>query len=147
MKAAKFFSYLSLAVLSGVMLLAGILKILDPASLLESVLRYRMGLSYSMAWLVAMILPWLEVLCGVMLWVPAWRKASMALVGAMLTVFCVGLLAAMMRGLDIQCGCFGKSENGHWLSSPEVAFIRNLFLLGLTFIAVRVPLKNGKPHR
>jgi hypothetical protein len=35
---------------------------------------------------------------------------------------------AVLRGLDLQCGCFG-GLTAHWLEQPPVAFVRACLLL------------------
>jgi hypothetical protein len=48
----------------------------------------------------------------------------------LLALFSVALLTAMLRGLSIDCGCFGRI----WQSTGTFwPLIRNLVLLGMTF--------------
>ncbi|HEX2749498.1 MAG TPA: MauE/DoxX family redox-associated membrane protein [Verrucomicrobiales bacterium] len=59
------------------------------------------------AWL-AMGLPWLEILAGAALVIGVLVEGGLAIIAGMLAVFIWALAYSWQRGLDIQCGCFGK---------------------------------------
>jgi len=110
-------------VLAGLFIYAGTGKAWDPAAFASDIANYRIT-----PWIVtagiALYLPWLEILAGAGLLYPRFRSGALLIVSTLLTVFCGALLSAWMRGLDIQCGCFGVGETG---IAP--ALIRNLVLL------------------
>lgn len=54
----------------------------------------------------AMFLPWLELICGILLIAGIYVKTSAGLLGSLLVVFILALVSALVRGLDINCGCF-----------------------------------------
>jgi len=56
--------------------------------------------------LVAIWLPWTELLAGLALLVGIWPRAVALLFSGLTVVFIAGLIQAMARGIDIQCGCF-----------------------------------------
>lgn len=60
----------------------------------------------SVALLIATILPWAELLCGLGLVSGLWSRGSALLTSLFLAVFIVAVLSAMARNLDISCGCF-----------------------------------------
>ncbi len=51
--------------------------------------------------------PWVEVVCGVCLVLGLWSRAAAAALGALLVVFILLIVQALLRGLDVDCGCFG----------------------------------------
>jgi putative oxidoreductase len=125
-----------LRILLGVLfLLAGGLKILDPAAFALEIEHYQLVPWWSCA-LLALFLPWLEVCVGIGLLVqPVWRGA-LAWATGLLLLFSAALLSAMLRGLNIDCGCFGRV----WQSTGTFwPLIRNLVLLGMTFLLWRQP--------
>jgi putative oxidoreductase len=91
--------------LGGVFLCAGIVKIGSPASFAGSIAAYQI-LPWFWNYLAAAILPWMEAICGVLL-ITGWRaRGAAALVTLMLLVFMAALASTIVRGLDIDCGCF-----------------------------------------
>ena len=56
------------------------------------------------------VLPWLELCSGVLLVTGLWLRASAGIATALFGVFTLAVLSALLRGLDISCGCFGTSS-------------------------------------
>ena len=90
---------------------AGLLKALDPAQFARDVDHYRI-LPYFAAAPVALYLPYLEIVCGLAVFVPALRRGAAAVLLAAATLFILALGSAWARGLDIRCGCFGAAAGG-----------------------------------
>ena len=81
-------------------------------------------------WVAARVLPPLEILSGMaLLFGRYWRMAGLVWVFGMLMVFVVALLSAWVRGLDIDCGCFGAAFG----NSIPMALMKNTLLIGLSF--------------
>ena len=59
--------------------------------------------------LVAMTLSWLELLVGVCLVGGVFVAGALLASAAMGTMFAVVVASALVRGLDISCGCFSTS--------------------------------------
>ena len=87
---------------------AALAKIVDVAGLATEVHNFRLVPLWSEN-LIAMTLPWIELLAGLALVLGARPRAGAWVAGALLLVFTAGVAAAMARGLDITCGCFGTS--------------------------------------
>ena len=106
---------------------------------------HRLGLPSELLKLVALTLPWLEILIAFALVIRFRLHTAAILLTALLGgfVFLTGL--AMLRGLDIACGCFnwgllGLDKSGElvgWLESATFAFFRNLALLALALWFMR----------
>jgi putative oxidoreductase len=115
-------------VLAGLFILAGVLKLLDPAAFAVEINRYQMIPWWSCA-LLALFLPWLEICMGIALLTRWFSRGALAWVITLLIVFSLALLSAMLRGLSIDCGCFGRV----WQTTGTFwPLLRNLVLLGMT---------------
>ncbi len=97
---------LARALLGGVWLVAGALKIPDPTESVRAVRNYRL-LPEAVVPLVGHALPVLEILVGLCLLVGLLVRANAALSAVLLLAFVVGIASAWSRGLSIECGCFG----------------------------------------
>ena len=113
-----------LAVISVFFLFAGISKILDAGAFSIAIEQYQL-VGGALSWGIALWLPWVECLSAVGIWRKEWRVSSAIVLSGMLVVFQVALLSAMVRGLDISCGCFGSGTETGTLFS----FARNFVLL------------------
>jgi uncharacterized membrane protein YphA (DoxX/SURF4 family) len=60
--------------------------------------------------LVAITLPGIEVLAGVLLVLGIWVRPSALVINCLMIVFLLAIAQAVARGLDIKCGCFGTVE-------------------------------------
>jgi putative oxidoreductase len=123
----------------GLMLLwAGISKAADPAGFLGSLHAYELGLPRAVLMPVAVVLPWLELFCGLLLLTGTRVQTGLAAALVLFAVFTIATAQAALRGLDISCGCFdasllttwGLDKARHALESPLFASVRNLALLG-----------------
>ena len=59
--------------------------------------------------LMAIVMPWVELLCGLALILGIWAEAARTLIGAMLLVFITAISINLARGNAIDCGCFDPS--------------------------------------
>jgi uncharacterized membrane protein YphA (DoxX/SURF4 family) len=91
----------------GVFIWAGLLKILDPLEFAQNIANYRV-FSRDLSFLIALVLPWVEVLCGILVILGIFRSASSFLLSGLLGVFLVLITVTIFRGLDVDCGCFGS---------------------------------------
>jgi len=135
------FVLLARLALAGVFVTAALPKIEDPVAFAHSVDAFRVidaGLSN---W-IALCLPWLELVLGIGILVPAIRRASGALIGLLLLLFITLHLSAWARGLDISCGCFG-SETGHTSADYRWLILRNLLLLGAVILVLKQDRRNN----
>lgn len=79
-------------------------KIEDPAGFARSIANYNIMPDFSIN-IMALILPWIELLCGLCFIAGIWLRASGILTATMLIVFITAILIAMSNGLSIDCGC------------------------------------------
>ena len=86
---------------------AGVLKALDPARFAGDITNFKL-LPWHATVLLALYLPWLEIICGAALIFKQLYSGALLLLGLLCVVFLGALGSAKARGLDISCGCFGR---------------------------------------
>lgn len=96
---------------------AGVLKIWDfghgqPATpdFVIAIQQYKLLPWPDLTVLLAVYLPWVEVFAAVGLFVRRVRLGAALTITALTTIFIGALASAWMRGLRIDCGCFGRDE-------------------------------------
>ena len=130
-----FFVLIARLILTWVFVAAALPKIKDPVVFAESVSAFRVvGPSLSL-W-VALVLPWLELTLGIGILLPQLKRSSGLLIALLLVVF-IGLHAsALIRGLEISCGCFGAESSGE-STNYLLLITRNTVFLILCFFVLR----------
>ncbi len=93
-------------IVGGLFIYAGVVKILDPLSFAENVHNYRL-VGRTLSFFTALYLPWLEAVAGSFLVVGLLRRASSGIISALLAFFIVLTVITMIRGINVDCGCFG----------------------------------------
>ncbi len=127
--ASPYLSLFSRLVLGGVFLYAGASQVFDPGSLAASIRSYGLSLPEWFVTLSAHSLPLLEVLLGLYLLAGLFTRASTWAANGLLVLFLAGLIQGALRGLEIDCGCFGPAASGEsnlWLDA-----LRDLGMLAL----------------
>jgi putative oxidoreductase len=103
--------------LGGVFLYAGAAKIGNLTAFAGDIAAYRL-LPHFANYLAAALLPWLEALCGLLL-ITGWRvRGALVTITLLTAVFMAALASVLVRGLDIDCGCFrhGGAKTPAWLA-------------------------------
>jgi uncharacterized membrane protein YphA (DoxX/SURF4 family) len=93
-------------VTGGVWIVAGALKLPDPAASVRAVRAYDL-LPETVVPTVGYLLPVCEVVLGVCLVLGLMTRVSGVLSSLLFVAFVVGIASAWARGLSIDCGCFG----------------------------------------
>jgi putative oxidoreductase len=89
-------------ILAAVFLMAALSKILDLATFSDRLVLHS-GLPYRIAVVVALILPWLELVCGLCLALGIAVREAATLLSALLILF---LAHSLLRYGEGDCGCF-----------------------------------------
>jgi len=79
----------------------------------EEIANYRL-LPAALVPLFAAFLPGIELLAGAMLLTGRWTRPAALLLSAMTLVFIAALSQALLRGINLTCGCFGGAEVATW---------------------------------
>jgi uncharacterized membrane protein YphA (DoxX/SURF4 family) len=111
----RYLAFLLRLALAAVFLWAGYGKAMDPHGFGVEIARYRM-VPHDLLNAMAIMLPWIELVCGVTLVLGLWVRAGALTCGGMLVVFIIAIVLALKRGLDISCGCFGGGAESSHLS-------------------------------
>jgi uncharacterized membrane protein YphA (DoxX/SURF4 family) len=123
---------------------ASLSKIANPHEFHGDIIAYRLPLPDALLRLTAMVLPWLELLCGILLIAGTARRAALFWAMILFAVFVFATGQAWARGLDISCGCFkldflGDGAFGKFFESVKFAFFRAVLLLVATVFLWRAP--------
>ena len=92
-------------ILGCVFIYASLDKIVHPELFAEAVYNYQLSPEAAVN-LVALWLPWLELLSGGLLVLGVWVHGSSFILSGLMLIFLAALGINLARGLDIQCGCF-----------------------------------------
>ena len=117
-------------ILAGVFIFASIDKILHPQAFAQAVFDYQV-LPGSLINLVALILPWLELLVGGSLLINRWMSGATSIVAILMSIFLGLIFFNLARGLDISCGCFSTNSDGNPMT--KLTMFRDIFFLCLAF--------------
>ncbi len=93
-------------VTGGVWIVAGALKVTDPASSIAAVRAYEL-LPGSLVEPVGTTLPAVELVVGLALVVGAFTRGAAAVSALLFAAFIIGIASVWARGIEIDCGCFG----------------------------------------
>ena len=120
-------------VVGGVFAYAASKKLLAPVEEFEAAIRtYEVLSNGALVHLTAVALPWVELIAGVLLIFGAFLRWTLIAHGVLLLVFIVLISQGMIRGLDIDCGCFGQGP-----STPIDTLVRDFVLLAAVVIQLK----------
>jgi len=138
------------ALLGVVFVYASLGKIADPAGFARIVYQWQV-LGPVASNVVAVTLPWVELVAGLLLIVGIWKRDAAAVVAVLLVVFIVAAVFVLARGIDVDnCGCTSVAAAGAAPSWPPAwmrgvggfLIARNLALLaGALLLAFVEPEK------
>lgn len=92
--------------LGGILFYAGFVKLRAAWPFAEAIANFRM-LPAQANQILGVVLPWVELSVGLLLVFGLWVRAAGMLAAGLFAVFLVAIAMALLRGLDIECGCFG----------------------------------------
>jgi rhodanese-related sulfurtransferase len=130
-------------VLGGILLYASIGKVTHAEEFATAMANYRM-LPSSLIFLSSLIIPWLELILGILLVTGIYPSTSAFMTAVLFLVFTVATAQAIVRGIDISCGCFDLSGSGGKIDS--ITLVRNLLLFSGAIIIMRGPRGSVVPQ-
>jgi len=86
--------------------------------------------------LFAIVIPWIEVITGGLLLLGFYIKENSIIIGTLLTIFTLAVLSAVMRNLDIDCGCQGTFD-GQKVGMLKI--IENVSLIIVSILSIKFP--------
>lgn len=106
-------------------------KIADPILFSKEIANYRLLPELLINW-SAIIIPWVEVVCGIMLIAGIRLRANAIIISALLIAFNIMVASAWMRGLDINCGCYSN------IAKQTVGLPKILENFGFLFLSILI---------
>jgi uncharacterized membrane protein YphA (DoxX/SURF4 family) len=125
-------------ILGGAFVVASIGKIADPSAFAASIGHYHLLPTVTVL-PIATVLPWVELLCGFGLIFGITLRASALLAFLMVLVFTAGITSALVRGLDISCGCFTQDP-----AAGRIGWAKLVENGGLLVLATAIYLLPGR---
>jgi hypothetical protein len=120
-------------VLGALFLWAAIAKLPDMAAFAQDVANYRIVAPVLVPFVASAVVG-IELLAGIAL-VTGWMARPAAIVIAVLLAVFTGFLTqALLRGIDLRCGCFGGDEPASWWTVA-----RDLVMLAAAIAVARGP--------
>jgi uncharacterized membrane protein YphA (DoxX/SURF4 family) len=111
-------------------IIASIDKIADPQAFAASIGNYKL-FPGNLLLIFATVLPWIELLCGLCLLAGLFLRGSSFLLSFLIVIFTLAIISALLRGLDITCGCFTQDPAAGKVGWMKVAENAGLFFLSI----------------
>lgn len=139
----QYFLLIIRIIIAMVFIYAGAEKISDPKGFSQSIYNYRI-LPIETINILAITLPWLELISGILLLFGISVKENAAIIGTLLLVFIIAVALSMIRGLDIDCGCFGKGNTVGWRKIGENSLMLIICVVLMAFDSKIILLNDRK---
>lgn len=134
-------------VLAAFFVVAGLAKIADPPGFAHEIHNYGL-VPGAFVNAMALVLPWLEVITGVALFLGMARRTAARILGILLIVFIVALSINLARGKPVDCGCFGVSTvqktDAERLKDMKLVILRDV---GLLLLAAQILYATKRQER
>lgn len=95
--------------LGAIFVVAALPKLLDPPGFAKAIHAYKLFPAWGIH-PVALFLPWLELIAGVLLLLGLWVRTATIWITALLVAFIVALSINLARHQPVDCGCFSTQE-------------------------------------
>lgn len=112
---------------------SGIEKISDPGAFAVSIVNYKL-VPLILVNTIAIVIPWLELIIGIFVLFGIKTEEASTVLSLLLVSFTIMVFIALLRGLNIDCGCFGT------LTAEKVGLrkiIENLIFIAFTFPLIK----------
>jgi len=127
-------------ILGAVFVYAGWVKVVDPLPLADSIASFKM-LPRMLVNPLALGLPAFEIAAGLLLLVGWTRRVAALAIVTVTAVFAIAMLSALIRGINVDCGCFGAGGDSSLLTM-WLHLARDLLLLAGAAISYRLGYKS-----
>lgn len=135
--------FLSRVVLGGIFVYASIDKILYKSKFAEIISGYHILPDFLIN-LTATVLPYVELISGLMLILGFLKKFFAAILSLLLIIFIMAIMLASIQGFNFDCGCFSVNTSVKH-SNPMIIIARDILMLILGFIILflKKPINNA----
>jgi putative oxidoreductase len=117
--------------LAYVFIVACLHKIAAPSMFAVDVATYDI-LPLALVNITAIVLPWVELVAGLMLLLGVKARAGALMTTGMMIMFIAALVAALYQGLDMSCGCFASQAANNEDPISYKTVLRDLAWLALS---------------
>ncbi|WP_035243681.1 MauE/DoxX family redox-associated membrane protein [Desulfonatronovibrio hydrogenovorans] len=112
--------------IGGLFIYASMYKINYGAEFAETIAGYQLVPYWSVN-LLAITMPWLELICGIMLVAGFRAKSATVIISFLLVLFTIAVFINLLRDSPISCGCFSSADAPiSWMT-----VVRDLVWLGM----------------
>ena len=94
-----------------IFVVASLPKIADPPSFAHMIYNYKL-IPWALVKPMALVMPWIELLCGLALILGIWKGTARTIIAALLLTFIIAISINLLRGNAIDCGCFDVTAAG-----------------------------------
>jgi uncharacterized membrane protein YphA (DoxX/SURF4 family) len=126
-------SFVARLIVGGIYIYASVDKIIHPDAFAKIVNNYHI-LPGVLVNIFALILPWLELVCGVALIAGTRVLGASIILSGLTAVFIVAVGINVIRGVNIDCGCFSTSSHSRKLGLTLLVQDAGLLLLALHIV-------------
>lgn len=120
-------------IIGGIFLVSGLAKISDPVRFMLTLREFRLFPELIVPF-TSLYLPWLEFVLGLLVITGILHRTASLILACLNFTFMLAILAVIIRGITIDCGCFGLLAD--MLGIPDDADMktvaRNLLLAGMS---------------
>lgn len=132
----RYWVFLLRLALGGVFIWASIDKILHPLDFAWKISNYRV-LAPVLVNILAVVLPWIEILCGMALVVGIFTDGAVVIICLLLIIFMAAMGQAVFRGIDIGCGCFKVTTEAAKVGWERIGEDFLMFLAAINILSFR----------
>ncbi|QQS37628.1 MAG: DoxX family membrane protein [Ignavibacteriales bacterium] len=111
-----------------VFIYAGLEKALEPSGFANSIVNYKLLPDFTINF-IAITLPWIELAAGLLLIFGVSVKENSMIISTLLVLFIIMIAISLLRGLNIDCGCFGTAGGSR---VGIIKIVENLILLAIS---------------
>lgn len=101
----EYFLFIARLIVGSLFIIVGVAKISDPALFAREIANYRLLPDFTIN-TIAIVLPWIELISGILLILGVRLRANAAIITILLLLFNIMVAIAWARGLNINCGCY-----------------------------------------
>ncbi|HWC65277.1 MAG TPA: MauE/DoxX family redox-associated membrane protein [Thermoanaerobaculia bacterium] len=127
-------------ILGAVFIVAAGPKIMDPPGFAHMIANYRL-FPVALVHAAALVLPWVEMLCGLALVSGVFWRTAAKLVSALLVVFILAIGANLARDRAVNCGCFdvhaAAKTHAELIAEMRWVLVRDAALLAVGVLVLR----------
>lgn len=110
--------------IGGIFIYASMNKINYTAEFAETIASYQIVPHWSVN-IMAVILPWVELICGILLVAGIRTRSATVIIGCLMIIFTIAIFINLIKGTSISCGCFSTmgEKISWWTFSRDIIWM------------------------